>query len=51
MKATKKEDLINFINNNFKNEELIFYDNYKLRFMWEHLAENWFIEDGRWTKS
>ena len=35
MKAIRKEVLINFISNNFKNEELIFQDDRKLKFMWE----------------
>lgn len=50
MKAIKKEELIKFLNINFNDKQLIFQNDHKLELMWENFAEDWFIEDGRWTK-
>jgi len=48
MRAIVKQDIITLINSNFKDNEVIFEDNWKLKAMWKQFGDEWFICDGVW---
>ncbi|EJV41756.1 hypothetical protein [Bacillus toyonensis] len=49
MKAITKEKMLILIKNSFKDGQIIFEDDSKLKTMWKEYADEYFIEGNQWV--
>lgn len=49
MKGIIKQDLIKIIQDNWKDDQVILEDDWKLKQVWKQFSENYFIENNQWV--